>query len=152
MVPPFICPRCEGLVSAATVTAVAAVAAAITATAVAAEAATTIAAAETTASWARRAITLGASEGYGERTAIHFLAIPTVDCRLGLRLGSHLDEAEAARATRHAVSNNARGDDVSSLFKGLLHIILGRAIGDTAHVELVPLDTCCLIHVDREID
>ena len=67
--------------------------------AVAALCATTEAAAITaaeTAFAARRTITLWASERNGERAPVHLLAIPTVDSCLSFRLGSHLDEAEAA--------------------------------------------------------
>src|SRR3989338_9641885 len=72
-----------GLVSA---TAVATVATAVS---------TSVTAPETAFS-ARRTITLRASEGHGERAPVHLLAVPTVNRRLRLRFGSHLDEAEAA--------------------------------------------------------
>ena len=117
------------LISAATVAATATVTAAITAAVVTAEAAFA----------ARRTITLWASEGDRERAPVHLLTIPTVDSRLGFRLGSHLDEAEAARAARHTIANDARRHDISGLTEGLLHIVFRRAIGDTAYVKLVPL-------------
>ena len=115
----------EKLVSAAAVTITAAVAAAITGS-VAAFA-------------ARRAITLRASEGNRERAPVEFLAIPTIDRRLRFRLGSHFDESETARAARHAIADNAHGNDIAGLAKSLLKVVFRRAIGDAAHIELVPL-------------
>ena len=47
--------------------------------------------------------------------------------------------AEASRAARHAVANDARGDDRAGLTEGLFQIVFCRAVGNAAHVEIVPL-------------
>ena len=117
------------LISAATVTAIAA---AVSAAITAAE----------TAFAARWAITLRTRERDRERTPVHLLTVPTVDSRLRFRFGSHLNEAEAARTARHTIANDACGNDRAGLAESLFQIVFRRAIGNTAYVKLIPLYRC----------
>lgn len=110
---------------------------------VAAAEASTVSTAEATATstacaaLARRTITLRARHGNGEHAPVHFLAVPTVDSSLGLSLVYHLDETESARAAGHAIADNADGRYLTSFLESGAELVLGRAVRDTADIELV---------------
>jgi hypothetical protein len=120
-----------------------------TATAISAITTTTIAAVSTTATTAAAATATESAATttaafalfhrarfvHGQGAAIDFLAMEFGDRRLGFLGGAHFDEAEATRASRHAIIDHLDPRDVARLGKEIGQVVFRHAKGQIAHIQ-----------------
>src|SRR5205807_8267521 len=82
-----------------------------------------------------------------DRATVERLAVHAVDGRLRFGIGTHLDEAEALRATGLPVHHHLRRGHRPVLRERLLQLVIAYVVREVAHVEFVahaePLSLSC---------
>src|SRR5436190_16959556 len=96
-----------------------------------------VSAAAAAATAAAAAILAGTSDVHLDGATVKALAVEGADGSLGLGLGAHLDEAEAAGAARLAIGDDGGALDRAMRGEGLAEARLGSAEGEIADVKLV---------------